>query len=220
MPENARTNIYKRLHTALADRPQTPLNIPEQLPPSSRDDKVDRLTELMTSVRTEVIRVERARWPNALAEMVKAKKITSLLYGPETDLAAELEGARQNGTWDGDLLKPYDKRVESFKPDLFEMDAGITTTRGAIADRGALILWPTPQEPRLISLVPPIHIAILDADKIYRSMEEAISDQEWSKGMPTNVVFISGPSKTADIEFTLVFGVHGPRELVVIIRDN
>lgn len=220
MPEKTRTRIFSRLNDALADKPHVQEWVPEQAPQFSRDERVNRLTELMTSVRSEVIRVKRDDWSDALNEVVKAKKIESLLYGPEMSLADELMVARQKGAIGDVFLKPYDSKVESFKQALFDMDAGITTTRGAIADRGALILWPTPQEPRLISLVPPIHIALLDADKIYSSMEEAISDQRWSNGMPTNVVLVSGPSKTADIEFILVFGVHGPKELVVIIRDN
>jgi L-lactate dehydrogenase complex protein LldG len=68
-----------------------------------------------------------------------------------------------------------------------------------------------------MSLVPPIHIAILEADKIYTTFSEAIEAEGWAQKMPTNVVLISGPSKTADIELTLAFGVHGPKELIVLI---
>jgi L-lactate dehydrogenase complex protein LldG len=81
-----------------------------------------------------------------------------------------------------------------------------------------VVLWPTPEEPRLLSLVPPVHVAVLDADTIYGSLAEMMTERNWADGMPTNVLLISGPSKTADIEFTLVFGVHGPKEMVVLIR--
>lgn len=67
---------------------------------------------------------------------------------------------------------------------------------------------PDEQEPRLMSLVPPVHIAVLKAEKIHDTLAEA---------MPTNLLLISGPSKTADIELTLAFGVHGPKELIVFI---
>ena len=48
---------------------------------------------------------------------------------------------------------------------------------------------------------------------------EAMSSERWQEGMPTNVLLISGPSKTADIELVLTFGVHGPKELIVLIVD-
>jgi len=117
-------------------------------------------------------------------------------------------------------LIPYQNEVEDFKDRLFTIDAGITSSAGAIADPGALIMWPSEKEPRLMSLVPSIHIAVLEADKIFSSFLEAMQTDNWSAKMPTNVVLISGPSKTADIEMTLAFGVHGPRELIVLIVEN
>jgi L-lactate dehydrogenase complex protein LldG len=69
-------------------------------------------------------------------------------------------------------LMAYTEPVETFKADLFHLDAGITTTRGAVADTGAVVLWPTPDEPRLMSLVPPVHVAVLDADTIYNSCQK------------------------------------------------
>jgi L-lactate dehydrogenase complex protein LldG len=91
--------------------------------------------------------------------------------------------------------------------------------RGGVADTGAIVLWPDEHEPRLMSLVPPVHVAVLDADTIAGSLSEMMQKENWADGMPTNALLISGPSKTADIEFTLVFGVHGPKELVVLIRQ-
>ena len=71
-----------------------------------------------------------------------------------------------------------------------------------------------------MSLVPPIHIAVLRADKIYNSLLEVMQKENWSANMPTNAFLISGPSKTADIELVLAFGVHGPKELIVLIVEN
>ena len=100
-----------------------------------------------------------------------------------------------------------------------EVDASITSTRGGIAETGSLILWPTPDEPRLMSLVPPVHIAVLNASEIYTTFHEAMISQDWASGMPTNALLISGPSKTADIEQTLAYGVHGPKELIVLVIE-
>ncbi|WP_238475014.1 LutC/YkgG family protein [Azospirillum cavernae] len=115
-------------------------------------------------------------------------------------------------------LIPYDRPIEDFKQQMFEgIDAGLTGTLGAIADTGSLILWPSADEPRLLSLVPHIHVALLRADALYDSFWQAMRDQRWADAMPTNALLISGPSKTADIEQTLAYGVHGPKRLVVVI---
>ncbi len=220
MSDTARSNIFARLARACADFPEVARPRPAAPDPAPDVDLIDLFQERMEAVRTEVHRVPRNDWTAALARIVEEKQIQSLLYGPGTRLAAELESAWPESGPPAPRLRAYDAAVECFKKELFEIDAGITTTRGAIADTGALILWPTEQEPRLISLVPPVHIAVLDAENIYPSFAGAMAQQQWSRGMPTNALLVSGPSKTADIEFTLVFGVHGPEELVVIVRES
>ncbi|MEC7376269.1 MAG: LUD domain-containing protein, partial [Pseudomonadota bacterium] len=72
---------------------------------------------------------------------------------------------------------------------------------------------------RLMSLVPPVHVAVLRASELYTTFHEAIHAQNWATGMPTNALLISGPSKTADIEQTLAYGVHGPKELIVLMIE-
>jgi L-lactate dehydrogenase complex protein LldG len=114
---------------------------------------------------------------------------------------------------------PYDAAVESLKDRIFDVDAAITVAAGAVADTGAIVLRPSAAEPRLMSLVPPLHVAVLRADTVWGSLTEAMQAGEWAEDMPSNLVLVSGPSKTADIELVLAFGVHGPKELVVLIVE-
>ena len=191
------------------------------LPPPdfNQDDRVARLAELMTAMRTEVHIVKGDTWLDKLKAIARQRGWKRLLYGPQGPLGPEIETK-----WSGEndrlpQLTAYSHQVETFKDELFQsIDVGLTSTRGGVADTGAIVLWPTPAEPRLLSLVPPVHVAVLDAGSIHNSLSEMIEVENWDKAMPTNALLISGPSKTADIEFTLVFGVHGPKELAVIIR--
>ncbi|MFB1011556.1 MAG: LUD domain-containing protein, partial [Thiopseudomonas sp.] len=72
----------------------------------------------------------------------------------------------------------------------------------------------------VMSLVPPVHFVLLDGNQLYRTLHQAMHQQGWADtGMPTNALLISGPSKTADIEQTLAYGVHGPKELIVLVLE-
>ena len=93
---------------------------------------------------------------------------------------------------------------------------GITAPEMAVAESGTLIELTTPGRPRSTSLVPSIHIAILSADRLVATLEQAYIFLQ-KQVLPDNLVFISGPSKTADIEAHLVHGAHGPCELHVVI---
>ncbi len=215
----ARERILARLHASGTQHTVVPDTTMPPAPSYDRDEKIERLSALMTAIRTEVHLVARGDWQDRLKELARERGWKRMLYGPAGPLGHAIETA-----WSSDPdhlpdLVAYTEPVESFKNDLFTtIDAGITSTRGAVADTGAVVLWPTSAEPRLMSLVPPVHVAVLDADSIYDSMSAMMAAENWAGGMPTNALLISGPSKTADIEFTLVFGVHGPKELIVLIR--
>jgi len=215
----ARDRILARLHASGTHETVVPdIPMPTALT-LDRDEQIERLSDLMTAIRTEVHVVEKGAWTDKIKALARKKGWERMLYGPQGPLGQEIESAWSSDENGLPERVGYTQPVETFKDELFTtIDVGLTSTRGGIAETGAVVLWPTPAEPRLLSLVPPVHVAVLDADSIYNSMNEMMVAENWSKGMPTNALLISGPSKTADIEFTLVFGVHGPKELVVIIR--
>ena len=105
--------------------------------------------------------------------------------------------------------------------DLFQFDVGITSAQAAIAETGTLVLEQARERNRLVSLLPPVHIAIVNAGDICATMSEAITRARKESDTSSAITFITGPSRTADIELTLTIGVHGPKELYVIVyRGN
>jgi L-lactate dehydrogenase complex protein LldG len=110
------------------------------------------------------------------------------------------------------------------RDELFGCDAGISTAQLGIAETGTLVLQSAREKHRLLSLVPPVHIALLSADDICNSLVEVITllhrTQTSSDVVSHAVTFITGPSRTSDIELTLTIGVHGPRTLHIIILEN
>ncbi len=215
---SARNNILKRLR----ERADGPLTAPESdfSVATGRGwnqaERLQRFERLITSVHGEVIHTTRDAWTSALAEVLEAKSIRRLALGREHPVAAEARAALAERDV---VLIDADRDIETWQHEQFhDTEAGLTSTRGAIAETGSLWLWPTPDEPRLLSLVPPIHIAVLDTESVEDTFFDVVETHGWAAGMPTNALLISGPSKTADIEQTLAYGVHGPRELVVLVR--
>ncbi len=98
---------------------------------------------------------------------------------------------------------------------------GITGCFCALAETGTLMLCSGPQTPAATSLLPETHIAIVPAQRILAGMEDAWNLARSELGeMPRAVNFISGPSRTGDIEQTIVLGAHGPyRVHIVIVRS-
>lgn len=182
----------------------------------SAEERLARFEELIVSVHGEVIHTDQASWAMALQRVLDEKGVKRLGLGREHPVASQARKALAGSTVE---LVDADRDIETWQREQFEsLDAGLTSTLGAIAETGSLWLWPTPDEPRRLSLVPPLHIAVLDADTIEDTFFDVIERHGWVNDMPTNALLISGPSKTADIEQTLAYGVHGPRELVVLMR--
>jgi len=223
----ARDAILGRLRAASIENPRAVPDVAAfyatrtALRPPDAASRVERFCAQMRGWRGEVVETSSSAWIAALAEVVSAKKLQHLLAGRDTWLAPQL-GAR----FAADQLHWFDDSLPSFKLQLFERyDAGITTTRGAIAETGTLMIWPSIAEPRTLSLVPPVHIAVLQASRIVETFHDAIAGtggaDDWAGNLPSNALLVTGPSKTSDIQRVLAFGAHGPKELIVIlIRDD
>ena len=103
---------------------------------------------------------------------------------------------------------------------LNETSAVVTAASAAIAETGTLVLDHRPnQGRRIISLLPDTHICIVQAEQIFSTVAEAVDQLTFSMSERRPMTWISGPSATVDIELIRVEGVHGPRNLYVIIVD-
>lgn len=102
---------------------------------------------------------------------------------------------------------------------LLACDVGITSCDCAIAETGTLMMCSRPGQERVASLLPPMHIAIVERSQIVPDLLDAFSllAERGLGELPSNVTWITGPSKTGDIELQLTTGVHGPGKWRVII---
>lgn len=221
---NAKERILAKLRTSLEgttpladDYDEALVTEPWKYPPEQR---IPRLRELIEAVHGETRPTTVADWPALVEAMLTARGIDELLISPSTAHGQQFAGylAEKGSPL---RLKAYDRPVEEWKDELFfATPASLTGTLGGIAATGSLVLWPTPAEPRLMSLVPPLHIALLKASEVHDNLYQVMQAQSWSEGLPTNALLVSGPSKTADIQQTLAYGAHGPKELVVLILED
>jgi L-lactate dehydrogenase complex protein LldG len=96
-------------------------------------------------------------------------------------------------------------------------DFGITVAEYGLAETGTLVMRASAEESRLVSLLPPIHIAILQRERLLSGLDEFYTRFPLPGDHTSATVFITGPSRTADIEMLLVRGVHGPGAIHVIV---
>lgn len=110
--------------------------------------------------------------------------------------------------------------VTPLSGDVTTADVGINRADYALADTGTLVYLSESEETRLISLLPPAHIAIVARDRILSGLDELFTLHPRPAEQSSSMVLITGPSRTADIEMRLVRGVHGPGELHVIVVED
>ncbi|NNM84925.1 MAG: LUD domain-containing protein [Phycisphaerales bacterium] len=149
--------------------------------------------------------------------------IEGFLAGHKTDrVMLDFAGPMPSGVTE--LLQRRGAQVEMWtRPDcgkvVFDCDVAITDCRYGLADTGALLVWSDASFGRSATLTIPLHIVVLPAKQIVADMVDGVDRMlaDTPGGIPSNIVIINGPSKTADIEMNLVTGVHGPKYLCVAV---
>lgn len=169
-----------------------------------------------TAWRADVLQATPETWTQVLVQALRQRGCLHVLVGLHSELEPELSQALA-----GLQVHRYDRPLEQWKHEIFgQMQASVTSTVAGVADTGTLVLLPSPQEPRTLSLIPPVHVAVLKASRLYASLPAAMAALQPQQAMPTNLLLVTGPSKTADIQLVLAYGAHGPKELVILLVND
>jgi L-lactate dehydrogenase complex protein LldG len=94
--------------------------------------------------------------------------------------------------------------------------AGVSDALYGLADTGSVVLAASPEEPRANSLLPEVHVSLLREDRILPDLAELF--EVLGPDLPSALAIVTGPSRSGDIEQTLVVGVHGPGEVHVVLQ--
>ncbi|HML94263.1 MAG TPA: lactate utilization protein C [Thermodesulfobacteriota bacterium] len=180
----------------------------------SKDSLADTFAESLSGINTSVYRANRDGVLEFVTGFIKERGVKSFsiwetAYLESLGIARSLEGGGL------DIAPAEDKAG------IAGTGIGITEADYAIADTGSLVLLSSPERPRGVSLIPPVHLAIVRKENILSDIGElfGLLDEiyESPEAVPACTTFITGPSRTADIELNLTLGVHGPKELHVLI---
>lgn len=199
--------VIENVRRSLGRKPEAPLDVRPAIvtarKPLDKDGEIDLLI-------SEIIKLSGG------ARRVQENEISDALQ----HLIAE-QGFKKATLWDTEYLHNLkvagylkDLGVElvpaqSGKVALAECDLGITEADFALAETGTIGLLSSAEKPRAVSLLPRVHLAIFTPDAICADLEQVFSEAKKSPYL----VFITGPSRTADIELTVTLGVHGPKAL-------
>lgn len=137
---------------------------------------------------------------------------------------AEYAAARRAGAEAGRGGKDAAGLFDSYKRELSCARVGVTSADYGIAGTGTLVLVSTKERHRLISLLPPVHFCLLDSRRIVASLPDLLArvqaDAYDGGPPPPAMTFITGPSRTADVEHTITLGVHGPHALHLFLYER
>jgi L-lactate utilization protein LutC len=196
-----RTALGRGAGQAVADPPPVRIRIPQV----SMEARIASLLERVRALAGEAL--ESADPLAFVAKAIEGKTAvaSNSAYLAESGISS-LPGVR-SGITDREELRAV----------CASADIGITSADYVLADTGTLVMLSSPQEARMISLLPPAHIAVAPRERILTGLDELFSVLPHPAEASSSMVLITGPSRTADIEQILVRGVHGPGQITVVV---
>jgi len=184
-------------------------------------DPVARFCAELTAAggQAHVVR-DRAGVLGVLLPLIQARSVRRVLLGRNAFLEG-LNLADAVRTAGVEVIEVSSLTEPERRPAFFNTDLGLSGVDYLIAETGSVVLGTAPDQPRSLSLLPPVHVAIAHRGQILPDLFDLFEThlQAHPEGMPSALSLITGPSKTGDIELKLVTGVHGPGEIHVIVVD-
>lgn len=214
---------------AILGRLKTAARIPQpdypQLPSSpflsmNHEEQLEALERNLKEQGTEVHRTKGLENLRAALFQVMAEENLSRVMVNDDPFMESVLGVSHGKNPGPVVVKPSDVNGNgAYKDAVFSVDAGLTSVYTAVAESGTLIIAHDPCNPRLISLAPLVHLAVVRTDTVVPVYEKAVERVLQNGGLPSQLTFITGPSLTADIMATPFRGMHGPRRLIVFLAD-
>ncbi|MBE3555082.1 MAG: lactate utilization protein [Thermicanus sp.] len=188
-----------------------------------REEMINGFLESLKALQVRYDRLTAEELPARLEKRVEEKKIRSLIYWDDPRLEAlgipqALEGSASQGKIDRSI-RWGEGSEEELRREAADVELGITMADLGIAETGSLMLLNGNGRGRLVSLTPPVYFAILHEQNVVPRLTQAFSyiQDLIPSGLPSCINWITGPSRTADIEGDLSIGVHGPGEVEVFL---
>ena len=182
-----------------------------------RENLLSVYTQYQKANMAHLITTTKDSLANSINEIIKECDIKELLCAKNI---ANMQDSFMQSLETQTLL--YDTSVDSMRDKLFSIEASILHAQVGVANLGIVGLGTNECNPRLASLVVKTCIILLHKDSIVPNLFSAFKILKTSgqdSGLPTNIVFLAGPSRTADIELQTVFGVHGPQNVYVVLYE-
>jgi len=199
--ENIRSSLERRPEDRIPPRPA----ILDPRRPGSQQEELDLLLAEIEKLSGVVRRVSPEQVDEALVSLVKEMEVKKATLWPTSGLAQlRLEGRlRSLGV---EIISPC-----ADKHEMALCDLGVTEVDFALPETGTLALLSSAQKPRAVSLLPRVHLAVLKPGALRADLHQVFAEVKDHHYL----IFITGPSRTADIELTVALGVHGPKNLYV-----
>ena len=199
-------NIRQNLGRANTLMPEPRPAILEPRQPGNMSEELSRLFSEITQLSGRAEQINRSDLFEYLRKLVADNNIAKATAW-QTEGLFELKIEAILSELGVEIISPYaEKHI------LSQCDLGITEVDFALPETGTLVLRSNQQKPRLISLLPRVHLAILNPSVLRPDLHQVFLETKTDPYL----VFITGPSRTADIELTVSLGVHGPKALIVL----
>jgi L-lactate dehydrogenase complex protein LldG len=152
----------------------------------------------------------------AVAAIATGHDATTFMAWDDLGVSGVVSGLTAAGLDRVDHVVPSGDRLEH-NLSYMDVDVGVTGSDGGLAESGSIILTHGEGRPRMASLISDVHIALLDTTKIARMLAQWARENVDLAADTANLVFVTGPSRTGDIEQQLNLGVHGPRHVHIVM---